>query len=158
MSETGIIRTARCGACFATSLGIPPVTSSGKGEWTATASGSPPLPDRFDAVFELPHVERTLLLVRTHPFVEALASHLVGTAIDDPAASKAARSGAIRTVEAAPALAPWRDSFAGERAKSLLAVHRQLRDESRIKGLKYDVGPQLPVDVLGVSILLPAGY
>jgi len=193
------------------------------------------LPDRFDAVFELPHVEKTILLVRTHPFVEALASHLVGTAIDDPAASKAARSGAIRTkavtkrttllllrlrfhilrtvgsdtnellaeeccivgfegaaeqaawlspeqaeslltavpdaniapeqsrqfvgkvVEAAPALAPWLDSFAAERAKSLLAVHRQLRDESRIKGLKYDVRPQLPVDVLGVYVLLPAG-
>lgn len=193
------------------------------------------LPDRFDVVFELPHVEKTILLVRTHPFVEALASHLVGTAIDDPAASKAARSGAIRTkavakrttllllrlrfhilrtvgsdtnellaeeccivgfegaaeqaawlspeqaeslltavpdaniapeqsrqfvgkvVEATPALAPWLDSFAAERAKSLLAVHRQLRDESRIKGLKYDVRPQLPVDVLGVYVLLPAG-
>lgn len=193
------------------------------------------LPDRFDAVFELPHVDKTILLVRTHPFVEALASHLVGTAIDDPAASKAARSGVIRTqavakrttllllrlrfhilrtvgsdtsellaeeccivgfagapeqaawlapeqaealltavpdaniapeqsrqfvgkvVEAAPALAPWLDSFAAERAKSLLAVHRQLRDESRIKGLKEDVRPQLPVDVLGVYVLLPQG-
>ena len=193
------------------------------------------LPDRFDAVFELPHVEKTILLVRTHPFVEALASHLVGTAIDDPATSKAARSGAIRTqavakrttllllrlrfhilrtvggdtrellaeeccivgfegapdhaawlapeqaeallaavpdaniapeqsrqfvgkvVDAAPALTPWLDAFAAERAKALLAVHRQLRDESRLKGLKYDVRPQLPADVLGVYVLLPAG-
>jgi hypothetical protein len=193
------------------------------------------LPDRFDAVFELPHMEKTILLARTHPFVEALASHLVGTAIDDPASAKAARSGAIRTkavakrttlllvrlrfhilrsvggdtrellaeeccivgfegaaeqaawlapeqaealltatpdaniapeqsrqfvgkvVEAAPALAPWLDSYAAERAKSLLAVHRQLRDESRIKGLKYDVRPQLPADVLGVYVILPAG-
>jgi len=47
--------------------------------------------------------------------------------------------------------------YAAERAKSLLAVHRQLRDESRIKGLKYDVRPQLPADVLGVYVLLPAG-
>ena len=193
------------------------------------------LPDRFDAVFELPHVEKTILLVRTHPFVEALASYLVGTAIDEPAASKAARSGAIRTqavakrttllllrlryhiiravggdtrellaeecclvafegapeqatwlapdqaeallaatpdaniapeqarqfvgkvVEAAAALAPHLDAFAAERAKTLLAVHRQLRDESRIKGLKYDVRPQLPADVLGVYVLLPSG-
>jgi superfamily II DNA/RNA helicase len=193
------------------------------------------LPDRFDAVFELPHVDKTILLVRTHPFVEALASHLVGTAIDDPSASKAARSGAIRTqavakrttllllrlryhilrtvgsdtrellaeeccivgfegapeqatwlslkqaesllaaapdaniapeqsrqfvakvVEATQALAPHLDTFAAERAKTLLAVHRQLRDESRIKGLKYDVRPQLPADVLGVYVLLPAG-
>jgi hypothetical protein len=193
------------------------------------------LPDRFDAVFELPHVEKTILLARTHPFVEALASHLVGTAIDDPATAKAARSGAIRTkavakrttlllirlrfhilrsvggdtrellaeeccivgfegaaeqavwlapeqaealltatpdaniapeqsrefvgkvVAAAPALAPWLDAFAAERAKALLAVHRQLRDETRTKGLKYDVRPQLPADVLGVYVLLPSG-
>jgi superfamily II DNA or RNA helicase len=193
------------------------------------------LPDRFDAVFELPHVEKTILLARTHPVVEALASHLVGTAIDDPASAKAARSGAIRTkavakrttlllvrlrfhilrsvggdtrellaeeccivgfegaaeqaawlapeqaealltatpdaniapeqsrefvgkvVVAAPVLTPWLDAFAAERAKALLAVHRQLRDESRTKGLKEDVRPQLPADVLGVYVLLPAG-
>lgn len=193
------------------------------------------LPDQFDAVFELPHVDKTILLVRTHPFVEALASYLVGTAIDDPAASKAARSGAIRTqavtkrttllllrlryhilrtvgsdtrellaeeccivgfegapeqaswlspeqseallaaapdanitpeqarqfvgkvVEATESLRPHLDAFAADRATTLLTVHRQLRDESRIKGLKYDVRPQLPVDVLGVYVLLPVG-
>jgi hypothetical protein len=37
-----------------------------------------------------------------------------------------------------------------------MPVHCQLRDESRIKGLKPDVRPQLPVDVLGVYVLLPA--
>jgi len=193
------------------------------------------LPDQFDAVFELPHIDKTILLVRTHPFVEALASYLVGTAIDDPSVSKAARSGAIRTqavtkrttllllrlryhilrtvgsdtrellaeeccvagfegapeqaswlspdqseallaatpdanitpeqarqfvgkvVEATESLHPYLDTFAAERAKTLLAVHRQLRDESRIKGLKYDVRPQLPADVLGVYVLLPSG-
>jgi hypothetical protein len=57
----------------------------------------------------------------------------------------------------AAALAPHLDAFAAERATTLLAVHRQLRDESRIKGLKYDVRPQLPADVLGVCVLLPAG-
>jgi hypothetical protein len=107
----------------------------------------------------------------------------VGTAIDDPAASKAARSGAIRTKAVAKrtTLLLLRLRFhilrtvgsatsellaeeccivgfegAAERAKSLLAVHRQLRDESRIKALKYDVRPQLPADVLGVYVLLPA--
>ena len=193
------------------------------------------LPDQFDAVFELPHIDKTILLVRTHPFVEALASYLVGTAIDDPSASKAARSGAIRTqavtkrttllllrlryhilrtvgsdtrellaeeccvvgfegapeqaswlspdqseallpatpdanitpeqarqfvckvVEATESLHPYLDTFAAERAKTLLTVHRQVRDESRIKGLKYDVRPQLPADVLGVYVLLPSG-
>jgi hypothetical protein len=35
--------------------------------------------------------------------------------------------------------------------------HRQVRDESRIKGLKYDVRPQFPADMLGVHVLLPSG-
>jgi len=193
------------------------------------------LPDRFDAIFELPLVDKTVLLGRTHPFVEALASHLVGTAIDEPDAAQAARSGVIRTqavakrttlllvrlrhhilrtvgrdtrellaeeccivgFEGDPAIPAWLpleraeqlvaavpdaniapdqarsfvekvvgagaalqaglEQFAHERAAGLLAIHRQLRDESRIKGLKYDVRPQLPVDVIGVYVLLPAG-
>jgi hypothetical protein len=32
-----------------------------------------------------------------------------------------------------------------------------VRDESRIKGLKYDVRPQFPADMLGVHVLLPSG-
>jgi superfamily II DNA or RNA helicase len=193
------------------------------------------LPDEFDAVFELPHVDKTVLLARTHPFVEALASHLVGTAIDDPESAKASRCGAIRTksvtrrttlllvrlrhhilrtvgtetrellaeecqimgfegdpnaptwlpperaeellsatpdanigpdqaqsfvgrvVDAMPSLAVGLEELATERATSLLAIHRKLRDESRIKGLRYDVRPQLPVDVLGIYVLLPVG-
>jgi hypothetical protein len=43
------------------------------------------------------------------------------------------------------------------RRHHLFAFHRQLRDESRTKGLKYDVRPQLPADVLGVYVLLPSG-
>ncbi|MEI8320296.1 MAG: ATP-dependent helicase, partial [Planctomycetia bacterium] len=193
------------------------------------------IPEKFAAIFELPIVDKTLLLGRTHPFVETLASHLVGTAIDDPESAKAARSGAIRTkavakrttlllvrlrhhilrsvsgdarellaeeccitafegapdnpawlssdqseallaatpdaniapdqvesfvpkvVEARGSLDSGLEALATERAGVLLALHRQLRDESRIKGLKYDVRPQLPVDVIGVYVLLPAG-
>ncbi len=191
------------------------------------------VPDEFEAIFELPVIDKTILLGRTHPFVEALASHLVGTAIDDPDSAKAARSGTIRTkavakrttlllvrlrhhilrtvgvdtrellaeecqivgFEGDPAAANWLSSeqaeslldatpdaniapdqarqfvsrvidakdslashleaFAADRAKELLALHRQLRDESRIRGLKYDVRPQLPIDVLGIYVLLP---
>jgi superfamily II DNA or RNA helicase len=193
------------------------------------------VPDQFEAIFELPLIDKTVLLGRTHPFVDALASHLVGTAIDEPEAARAARSGAIRTkvvakrttlllvrlrhhilrtvgtetrellaeecqivgfegdpntpawlsseqaeallsatpdtniapdqarsfvskvVEAQAALQAGLEQVATERAKSLLAIHRQLRDETRVKGLRYDVRPQLPVDVIGVYVLLPAG-
>lgn len=191
--------------------------------------------DSFEAVFELPAIDKTVLLGRTHPFVEALASHLVGTAIDDPETAQAARSGVIRTkavskrttlllvrlrhhilrtlegdtrellaeecliiafegapespvwldparaetllaatpdanigpdqarsflqkvVDARGALQPGLDELAHERAAALLSLHRQLRDESRIKGLKYDVRPQLPLDLVGIYVLLPAG-
>jgi hypothetical protein len=56
-----------------------------------------------------------------------------------------------------PALAAGLEELATERAASLLAIHRKLRDESRIKGLRYDVRPQLPVDLLGIYVLLPVG-
>ena len=62
-----------------------------------------------------------------------------------------------KVVEARSSLDSGLEALATERAGVLLALHRQLRDESRIKGLKYDVRPQLPVDVIGVYVLLPAG-
>jgi len=68
-----------------------------------------------------------------------------------------ARQFVCKVVEATESLHPYLDTFAAERAKTLLTVHRQVRDESRIKGLKYDVRPQLPADVLGVYVLLPSG-
>ena len=61
-----------------------------------------------------------------------------------------------KVVEARGALDSGLEALATERAAALLTLHRQLRDESRIKGLKYDVRPQLPVDVIGVYVLLPA--
>ena len=62
-----------------------------------------------------------------------------------------------KVVEARGSLDSGLQALATERAGVLLSLHRQLRDESRIKGLKYDVRPQLPVDVIGVYVLLPAG-
>jgi hypothetical protein len=56
-----------------------------------------------------------------------------------------------------PSLAAGLEELAAERATSLLAIHRKLRDESRIRGLRYDVRPQLPVDLLGIYVLLPVG-
>lgn len=72
-------------------------------------------------------------------------------------APEQARQFVGKVVDATAALTPHLDTFAAERAKALQAVHRQLRDESRIKGLTYDVRPQLSADVLGVYVLLPTG-
>jgi superfamily II DNA or RNA helicase len=52
---------------------------------------------RFKARFEEPVDEKTLLLSRTHPVVEGLASWVIDTALDPIDDSEARRCGAIRT-------------------------------------------------------------
>jgi len=52
---------------------------------------------RFVAKFEEPVDERTLLLTRTHPIVEGLASWVIDTALDPISDGAASRCGAIRT-------------------------------------------------------------
>jgi hypothetical protein len=47
------------------------------------------------------------------------------------------------------------DQLAIERAQELLAAHTNVRDISRATGVRYRVEPHLPVDVLGVYVLLP---
>ncbi|HRA66886.1 MAG TPA: helicase-related protein [Caldilinea sp.] len=47
------------------------------------------------------------------------------------------------------------DQLAVERAEELLEAHRRVRIASRQTGLRYDVRAQLPVDVLGIFVLLP---
>ena len=41
------------------------------------------------------------------------------------------------------------------RGKELLAAHRRVRTAARIQGVRYDVRPHLPPDVLGLYVLLP---
>ncbi len=50
---------------------------------------------------------------------------------------------------------PHLESLAQSRAEALLADHRRVREAARDIG-SYDVTPCLPVDVLGVYVLLPA--
>lgn len=45
---------------------------------------------------------------------------------------------------------------AERRAQVLLGSHRRVRAAARITGVRYDVEPQLPPDVLGVYVLVPA--
>jgi superfamily II DNA or RNA helicase len=53
-------------------------------------------------------------------------------------------------------LRPQLDAEAGRRAEALLDAHRRVRVASRTRGLSYRVTAQLPVDVLGIYVLLPA--
>ena len=50
---------------------------------------------------------------------------------------------------------PVVENFARVRSELLLADHRRVREASRSKG-RYEVTPLLPVDVIGVFVLLPA--
>jgi len=50
---------------------------------------------------------------------------------------------------------PYLENLARQRADGLLADHRRVRDAAGDTG-SYEVTPCLPVDVLGVYVLLPA--
>jgi len=54
-----------------------------------------------------------------------------------------------------PRLVPSLENEARQRAEALLAAHRRVREAARARG-SYRVEPQLPVDVLGVYVYLPA--
>ncbi|BDY13967.1 helicase-related protein [Hydrogenimonas cancrithermarum] len=47
------------------------------------------------------------------------------------------------------------DALAKERARILLEDHRRIRDASKARG-SYSIAPVLPVDILGVIVLVPA--
>lgn len=50
---------------------------------------------------------------------------------------------------------PSIEEFAAKRGEDLLEAHRRVRTESRMKGVKYRVEPQLPPDILGLYVFLP---
>ena len=190
-------------------------------------------PSEFVAGFEPPAPDGATLIGRTHPFITALASYVVDTALDPKLASAARRSGVTRTeavarrttlvltrfryqlvtrrrnrpdhpllAEEAAALAfecdpadprwltgvdldvlldarpsssvspemardfigeclgelgNWRshlDAEAQQRSDRLAEAHARVRAQARMSGL-IEVSPTLPVDVLGVYVLLP---
>ena len=60
-----------------------------------------------------------------------------------------------RVLDGFESLRPALDEIAEERGRELLEAHRRVRTASRLRGVKYDIRPQLPADVLGVYVLLP---
>ena len=43
------------------------------------------------------------------------------------------------------------------RAAELLESHQRVRQATRMRGIRYRVDPQLPADLLGIYVYLPAG-
>ncbi len=62
-----------------------------------------------------------------------------------------------RVVEGFDALREPLNEAAATRGQELLDAHRRVRTAARVKGVRYDVRPHLPPDVLGVYVLLPVG-
>jgi len=60
-----------------------------------------------------------------------------------------------QALRAIPHIEEGFNRIARRRASELLADHRRIREASNTKGLRYDVLPALPVDKIGVSVLLP---
>jgi hypothetical protein len=56
---------------------------------------------------------------------------------------------------AVPALEPQFNAIAQRRAEELLADHRRVREASDARGVRYGVTPALPVDKIGVYVLMP---
>lgn len=66
----------------------------------------------------------------------------------------AVRNAVRHAIDYVEANRPRFESFAAERAKTLLADHRRVRDASDDRG-SFGVKPILPVDIMGVFVLLP---
>jgi superfamily II DNA or RNA helicase len=66
-----------------------------------------------------------------------------------------ARERVQQVIVAADALGLQLEAAAELRAEALLEAHRRVRQAARLKGLSYQVTPQLPVDLLGVYVYLP---
>ena len=66
----------------------------------------------------------------------------------------AVRNAVRRALDYAEANRASFEAFAAERAKTLLADHRRVRDASDDRG-SFGVKPILPVDIMGVFVLLP---
>jgi superfamily II DNA or RNA helicase len=60
-----------------------------------------------------------------------------------------------QALDAMPELEPRFNAIAQSRAAALLADHRRIREASDARGLRYSVSAGLPVDKIGVYVLMP---
>jgi hypothetical protein len=60
-----------------------------------------------------------------------------------------------QALESVPQLEPRFNELAERRAEELLADHRRIREASDTRGIRYSVSPALPVDKIGIYVLMP---
>jgi hypothetical protein len=86
---------------------------------------------------------------------EEAAAELLDAEPSGNVASDQARSLVAEVVVGHEKLAPALEQAAEERAEALLDAHVRVREGARLKGVRHQVAPQPPVDVLGAYVLLP---
>ena len=123
---------------------------------------------RFDLVTRRQDVERRLLAeeARLVAFAgapaaaewlpEAAAERLLDATPDANVAPEQARHFLSRVIDGFDHLRPRLEEEARARAGALLEAYRRVREGARVTGVRYQVEPKLPVDVLGVYVFLPA--
>jgi len=60
-----------------------------------------------------------------------------------------------RVIEGIQALTPQLERFAAERGEQLLNAHRRVRSAARWSGVRHEIRPELPPDILGIYVYLP---
>jgi superfamily II DNA or RNA helicase len=80
---------------------------------------------------------------------------LLDASPDENVSPEQARDFVSRVIDGVAALRPHFDQVARERAAELLEAQQRVRESARLTGVSYSVDPQLPIDLLGVYILLP---
>jgi len=84
------------------------------------------------------------------------ADEVLAATPDVNIAPEAARDFVGKAVEGFEHLLPHLSDVAQRRAEELLEAHRRIRISSQQKGVRHRVEPNLPPDVLGIYVLLPA--
>jgi Helicase conserved C-terminal domain len=85
-----------------------------------------------------------------------VAEELLGAKPDANVQPDQARDSLQRVLDGFDSLRPHLDQVAIERGQELLEAHRRVRMAARMRGVSHRVEPQLPPDVLGIYVYLPA--
>jgi hypothetical protein len=124
---------------------------------------------RFDLITRRDHRERRLLAEearllafagapeRAEWLPDAEAEQLLHATPDANIAPEQARHFLQRVLAGFDDLRPRLDEEARQRARVLLASYQRVREGARMTGVRHEVEPKVPADLLGLYVYLPAG-
>lgn len=84
------------------------------------------------------------------------AETLLNASPDEIIYSEQAHNFISKVVQGYEDLRPFLEDSAQQRGEELLNAHTRVRQAARLKSLRYSIQPQLPPDLLGIYIFLPA--